>query len=49
MKWSTSPETPVTVSLPPEAISERDQEVADSLAKWGSIIPKARQTALVAG
>jgi hypothetical protein len=39
----------VSVSPSPEAISEKDQAVADSLAKWGSIIPKARQTALVAG
>ncbi len=37
------------MSLPPEAMSEKDQAVADSLAKLGSTIPRARQTALVAG
>ncbi len=40
---------PLSVSPPTEVVSERDQAVADSLAKWGSIIPKARQTAMVAG
>ena len=40
---------PASVSQPTEVVSERDQAVADSLAKWGSIIPKARQTAMVAG
>jgi hypothetical protein len=29
--------------------TQKDQAVVDSLAKWGALIPKARQTALVAG
>ncbi len=40
---------PASVSQPTELVSERDQAVADSLAKLGSIVPKARQTAMVAG
>ena len=42
------PSAPMSVS-PPEVVSGRDQAVADSLAKWGSVIPKARPAAMVTG